>query len=709
LLLGGIVVTIFIRAIEATDKAQVIRQAIQESAEAMGLTRFEVDPREFTAIPRTPFAYWVSDRVRRMFVELPPFEGEGRTAKQGLATANDFRFVRLWTEVAADKLGSRWYPFAKGGRFSPYYADVHLVVNWEWDGAEIRTFCKPGETRGASRPQNTDFYFRPGLTWPLRTDGLSFRAQPAGVVFAHKGPAVFVDGDTAPRLLASSTFLNSRPFHTLLSLQLARTELAKSYEVGLIQRTPLPGLAPTDELVLADLAHRAWSLKRTLDTHVETSHAFWLPALLQVEGATLVDRAGAWRVRVASLEQKLNQIQSEVDDYCFELYGFHDDDRARIEQGFAGEEDDPSMEDDDDDEEDGVWEESADPRPLVAELVSWCVGVAFGRFDRELVTQPRPVEPDPFAPLPHFSPAMDSAPTWASEDDLFGVPEDGILTDDPGSARDLFRRVRQVFDHLSAVTPMGSQEFEDAGTILDARDGDLRRWMAQEYFGVHIKRYSVSRRKAPLYWQLSIPSRRYSVWLYYPRLTKDTLYRVLNEHVIPKLLHEEGRLDELVEAAGENPTARQRRAVADQETFVEELRHFREEAARVAPLWHPNLDDGVVINSAALWRLYPHCRPWQKECKSCWEQLVQGRYDWAHVAMHLWPERVVPKCAKDPSLAIAHRLRHFFESEDGADGDQVVVDRLVAERSSPAVKEALRKLLAAPMPRDFSKSQQLRS
>lgn len=688
--------TIFIRATEATDKAQAIRQAIQQPAEAMGLTRFVVDPQEFAAIPRTPFAYWVSDRVRRMFVELPPFEGEGRTTRVGLQTSDDFRFVRLWTEVAADKLESRWYPFAKGGRFSPYYADVHLVVNWEWDGAELEAF-------GGSVVRNPGFYFRPGLTWLYRTHRLCVMALPSGAIFSHIAQSIF-----APTrlLLTIGCVTNSVSFDFLVKLVAGRTGAGVFFMGGMVGSSPYPQGLQT-EAYLDYRFRAAWSLKRTLDTHVETSHAFWLPALLQVEGATLVDRAGAWQARVASLEQKLNQIQSEVDDYCFGLYGFHDDDRARIEQGFAGDVDDLSIEDDD--EEDGVCEESADPRPLVAELVSWCVGVAFGRFDRELVTQPRPVEPDPFAPLPRFSPAMDTAPTWASDDDLFGVPEDGILTDDPGSARDLFRRVRQVFDHLSAVTPMGSQAFEDAAMILNARDADLRRWLAQEFFAYHIKRYSMSRRKAPIYWQLGIPSRRYSVWLYYPRLTKDTLYRVLNEHVIPKLLHEEGRLDELVEAAGENPTARQRRAVADQETFVEELRHFREEAARVAPLWHPNLDDGVVINSAVLWRLYPHCRPWQKECKSCWEQLVQGRYDWAHVAMHLWPERVVPKCAKDPSLAIAHRLRHVFESENGVDGDQVVVDRLVAERSSPAVKEALRKLLAAPMPRHFSKSQQSRS
>ena len=57
-----------------------------------------------------------------------------------------------------------------------------------------------------------------------------------------------------------------------------------SYEVGVIQRTPIPQLAAADKVTLATLAHRAWSLKRTLDIRTETSHAFTLPALLLVDG-----------------------------------------------------------------------------------------------------------------------------------------------------------------------------------------------------------------------------------------------------------------------------------------------------------------------------------------------------------------------------------------------------------------------------------------
>ena len=179
--------------------------------------------------------------------------------------------------------------------------------------------------------------------------------------------------------------------------------------------------------------------------------------------------------------------------------------------------------------------------------------------------------------------------------------------------------------------------------------------------------YSKSRRKAPIYWQLATPSANYSVWLYIHAFTKDTLFRVQNDYVAPKLAHEERRLESLKSELGDGGTTAQRKEMAAQEAFVEELRAFLEEVKRVAPLWNPNLDDGVIINFAPLWRLVPQHKAWQKELKATWDALCEGKYDWAHLAMHLWPERVVPKCATDRSLAIAHGLEDVFwiEGEDG--------------------------------------------
>ena len=101
-----------------------------------------------------------------------------------------------------------------------------------------------------------------------------------------------------------------------------------------------------------------------------------------------------------------------------------------------------------------------------------------------------------------------------------------------------------------------------------------------------------------------------------------------------------------------------------------------------------------VLVMAPLWRLVPH-KPWQRELKKKWSELADGKYDWAQLAMHLWPERVIPRCAEDRSLAIAHRLEDVFWFEDG-DGKwqprqepSEAVSELIRERTSTAVKDAL--------------------
>ena len=60
-------------------------------------------------------------------------------------------------------------------------------------------------------------------------------------------------------------------------------------------------------------------------------------------------------------------------------------------------------------------------------------------------------------------------------------------------------------------------------------------------------------------------------------------------------------------------------------------------------------------------------KAWQKELKATWDRYAPANYDWARMAMRLWPERVVPKCASDRSLAIAHGLEDAFwiEGKDG--------------------------------------------
>jgi hypothetical protein len=493
-----------------------------------------------------------------------------------------------------------------------------------------------------------------------------------GAIFGDKGPAIFDRDDDEVLLLVILSICNSAIFKFLVSLRLARTTLAQSYEAGIIQSTPFPNLDHQDPRMIAALSENArgmWTLRRRLDLSNEVSHAFVLPFLLLSRFYS-----------VENLEAQIRRIQDEIDSASLQLYGIKEEDFAAI-QNFNEEvlEEPEHLRD----ESDEVGEKNDVPvGGELDSLLSWSTGVAIGRFDIRFATGERaiPPEPEPFDPLPARSPGMvpDGEPAFAAGG--------AILVDDPGHRDDLALRVRSVYEHVAEPAP-----------------DDLRLRLARSFFPAHIKMYSKSRRKAPIYWQLATPSASYSVWLYIHAFTKDTLYQVQNDYAAPKLQYEARRLETMRSDAGPNPGAKARREIAAQESFVDELRTILDEVNRVTPLWNPDLDDGVIINFAPLWRLVPQHKAWQREVKAAWDALCAGDYDWAHLAMHLWPERVVVKCASDRSLAIAHGLEEVFwdEGEDGKGHLRVLplrpVEELVRERSSPAVKAALQSLLEAPV------------
>ncbi|MBN3865697.1 type II restriction endonuclease subunit M, partial [Pseudomonas frederiksbergensis] len=405
----------FLRLLKESDKAEALMAACNHLRQAENDSRsFEVASESFDWVPSKPFAYWVSESVRRVFHQLPAFEGTGRTTKQGLATADDFRFVRIWWESP----GLGWMAFAKGGAFSPIYADVYLVIEWRAMGSVLKAKAVQEHGNYGKRVYNEEYYFRPGLTWPRRTQGgLSLRAMPAGCIFGDKGPAAFCRTDDSEELLALLALTNSRAFGLLVSLQMA----FGSYEVGVIQRTPVPSLTAAQRKQLANLARRVWSLKRTADSVTETSHAFVLPVAI---------RARAGYIDSLAIKMEVDEIKAEMDAIAFDLYGFAEADREAVNGPVMDDEMDDEMADAGEDDEEAETEV-----PSMDGLLAWAVGVAFGRFDLRIATGERllPPEPEPFDPLPTKSPGMlpDGAQPFHAHD--------GILVDDPGHPHDLAR------------------------------------------------------------------------------------------------------------------------------------------------------------------------------------------------------------------------------------------------------------------------------
>ncbi len=420
---------------------------------------------------------------------------------------------------------------------------------------------------------------------------------------------------------------------------------------------------------------------------------FLLPAILMASGTTILSRVSGWDESIHLDAAEMSRLQIEIDKHCWDLYGIDkEQDRVALANPaalglydllVAETEDGLGTEGSPDADEEGEEEvvASVTAEGLAEDLASWLLGASMGRWDADLATGKRPIPPlpGPFDQLPvvsrgmllgadGFHPARDTSGRF--------LPEHDLLVDDEGHGLDMVQRALTVLAQV--VGPQAEAWQQELESMLGS---DLRTWYRRTYFERHLKRHSKSRRKAPVYWQLGTNSGSYSVWLYYPRLTKDSLYRVLNETVKPKVHQEELRLTQLRQA---QPRASE---VEAQETFVEELRSFQDEVARVAPLFDPNLDDGVLLNAAPLWRLTSHSG-WRKDTKAAWEALAKGDYDWAHLALKLWPERVIPKCAKERHLALAHDLEASLKTQS--------VAALIAQHTRPAVQEALAQLQAAP-------------
>lgn len=622
----------FIRLLADYDKASALSATCQAYRAGEDNDRlFWGEPETFNSIPGKPFAYWITESVRRALQTFPPFEQSDCVAEHGASTKDDFRFLRAGWE--ASESSTKWTPFAKGGSYAPFYADIPLCVNWRRDAEELEAallhkYPYLGESANWVLHRECR-YGHPGLTWSKRTkSALSMRVLPTGCVFSDKGSAAFVKTDSFIALLALLGLCSSRAFRVFIELQLAAADAraggaANSYEVGVIQRAPLPQLDEASRNQLAMLARRGWSLNRTLDTVQETSHAFIAPAAVR-------GRLGDYDP--SAIESELQQIQAEIDDLVFGLYGFSESDREIAARPLSMISEDDSSEEAEEDEED-----AAVPADMQSAMLSWAVGVAVGRFDWRLVTGERaaPAEPEPFDPLPAKSPGMlpDGAAPFHEHW--------GLLVGDQGNPHDLARLIEEVLACVEVPVPE-----------------DVRRWLQRDFFAFHLQRYSKSRRKAPIYWPLATTSGSYTLWVYYPSLTSQTLYTAINDFVEPKL-QQIGTDVMALRNKGSVRTRDDERQFEALQAFELELIELRDALLKLAPTYKPNHDDGVQITAAPLWPLFRH-KPWQKVLKDTWAKLERGDYDWAHLAMNYWPDRVREKCKSDKSLAIAHGLEHLY-------------------------------------------------
>lgn len=293
-----------------------------------------------------------------------------------------------------------------------------------------------------------------------------------------------------------------------------------------------------------------------------------------------------------------------------------------------------------------------DKKIIAQEIIQELVGMAFGRWNYSYAKGEEEIPPfgDIFDALP-FMPLV-SLDKIRSDYPL-NIPEDGILVNDVDSPLNLAGFVRDV---MHCIWSDKADDFEyELCQLIDF--SNLQKYFENPsgFFDYHFKRYTKSRRKAPIYWPLSSEDGSITYWVYYPKLSKNTL-----PSLVVKLRNEleilRSNLNMALTAQDKDTESIIRAKQQQLENMMSEIEEIMNKN------YEPNHNDGVPVTSAPLVKLIAH-KGWNQECKSNFEELEKGEYDWSHLAYSMYPERVTNKAKKDWCLALTHGLEDICENK----------------------------------------------
>ena len=610
-------VGVYLRLVDGRNEAKkdlILRTVACEQKHDI---RFEVSPATFAVIPGRPIVYWASREMLNAFEAGIPL-GEVAPAKQGLATADNERFLRQWFEVSGERSymrardredarasGARWFPHNKGGEYRKWWGNQDYVINWQDDGRELWDF------RPRSVIRNPDCYFRPCVSWSNVSSGEpSFRLYEASSIFSHVGQAVFPVESERIKVLS---YANSRVVTTVLEAIAPGTH----FEVGQVKNLPWiepESFEPAGVERLIEIFRADWDAR-------ETSWDFARPPYLRGGHSLLQDAFDDWYRRSCETADEARCLETENNRYWADVYGLADEVEVNVPLSrvsltynprfaFAPTKGAPERS-----EEEYRW---LHYQRSARELISWAIGVTMGRYS---VDVPGLVLADKASSLDDFR-ACVAEPRLQPDDDGI-IPVTGGSFDDDAS-----RRVRAVLrvvfgaadlgDNIEfltrclAVKP-GSSIAEFVPPVIPADpEQALEDYMAKSFAADHQKDYS----GRPVYWSLESPKGTFRALIYLHRYTPDTVGQVLTKCAAPfvdRLKAESEVIGRERDAVmGDDWKADRERARIDKkraeiDATIAEVQGYIDSVLQ--PLAqrriHLDLDDGVRINRLKLaygWR-----------------------------------------------------------------------------------------------------------
>lgn len=552
-----------------------------------------VSPARFGKMPSTIFCYWLGAQSLKLFEEAQPLS-EFAQPRQGLATTDNGRFLRTWQEISRRRItlgitsreearesGERWFPYNKGGDYRRWYGNNEYLVNWENDGAEIKSEVIRKYPYLNGNPdfvtKNQSYYFRKSVTWTyINSTNLGVRASSEGFVFDVAGSSVFPDSDDYSTVLGLLCSKVGKHFVDAINPTL-------NIQAGSIGAIPAPQqslrAAATEQVPQAVIVAKAdWDA-------YETSWDFTTLPLLSPDtrADTLEATYARLRTHWQGMTDAMQRLEEENNRIFIDAYGLQDEltPEVPIEEitltcnpayrygvkGTEGERETRLLAD------------------TMAEFLSYAVGCMFGRYSLDapgliLANQGERLE-DYLARVPNPSFLPD-------EDNVIPVLDADWFADD---IVDRFRKFLRV--------TFGEAHFRENLSFIEAQIGDIRKYFTRGFYDDHVKRY----KKRPIYWMFSSPRGTFQALIYMHRYRPDTVSVLLNDYLrefIRKLEAERARLDKLSDDPGATQTQRTK-ALKDVGVIAKQLAELEEwEREVIFPLAQAkieiDLDDGVKRN-----------------------------------------------------------------------------------------------------------------
>ncbi len=637
----------FFRLLRYQDKAAVLASALADfrNGRQANNLMYLANPQSFTSLSEAPFAYWVHLSTIAKLSKCPSFEPTVADVRKGLRTGDNFRFVRTLWEVSPSEVTTKirssaskeerntakWVPFVLSGASQPWYSPTIVILKWHENGAELRNYVK--KFGSPSRLiQAEDYYFRPGFSWTRRAVRFVPYAIPAGSIHSGSRPMAF---PSEMHQLTAVAVSGSRVASAFMRMYGEKFAFPNFLE-GKVKKMPWPHLTQEQQVSLDDFVREQYKKRQDVYRGHEPFYEFIAPfhvrrrsdqTQVEINWQSLLDQQA--EVEIAS---GLGLTEEESSALCIDL------DEALTARDVGDEE---SEGEEDDSATEYLLDTSAKGESEAA--ISYAVGSALGRWDLRYATGEMKEPPlrNPFEPLPSLPLGMlcteeGIAATETPDKYHVEISWEGILSDDREHKDDIVSRVRRVLE----VIWKDKAELTERRICESLRVKTLRDYFRKSskggFWDDHIARYSKSRRKAPIYWLLQSAKKNYSLWLYYPRLDRDLLFKALINYVEPKIRLESNRLDLLRSqrtSAGDSSRESKRleNEIETQDEFISELIEFEGKLRKVAN-FHlvPDLDDGVVLNIAPLHEVVP----W-KEAKSYWTELLEGKYEWSSIGKQL--------------------------------------------------------------------------